>query len=313
MMIYVFQDTNWDEFLADAQSMNYSFYLISGAFVILSHFFRALRWKQLISASGKTPSTANAFASVLFMYVSNLILPRSGEVARCGSIYKYEKIPIPLLLGTVVVERLVDLLSLLILTGLLIVLQFDLLQSIYFKSPLVDAVGSLFENKTTLLLILLLAIFAIILVYKKRAIIFKKGPLKKIGELLGELKNSFIQLLHLKNKHLFILYSIAIWVCYILMFYIPFYAYKPTKNLGIIVGITAFVAGSFGMIAPVQGGVGVWQFMVRLALVAMGVKSAHATTWSGVTFILMTLITAVAGTIGFIALPFINNKEEKSS
>lgn len=306
MMAYVFKDTNWDDLWKDVKSMDYSYYLISGVFVILSHYFRALRWKQLIVSIGHNPSTKNAFASVLFMYVSNLIIPRSGEVARCGSIYKYEKIPVPALFGTVVIERLIDVLSLLALTGLLVIIQFEVISKIYYDSSMDDMVQSLLANKILLSIVVVAGILIAFFLYKIRKKIFALGPLKKVEGLLIELKNSFLKLLKLDNKFLFFVYTIAIWVCYVCMFYIPFYAFEPTSHLGFVAGLTAFVAGSYGMVAPIQGGVGVWQFMVIMALVAMGIPEDAATSWAGVSFILLTLITATAGVIGFISLPYIN-------
>lgn len=306
MMAYVFKDTNWNDLWRDVKSMDYSYYLISGVFVILSHYFRALRWKQLIVSIGHNPSTKNAFASVLFMYVSNLVIPRSGEVARCGSIYKYEKIPVPALLGTVVIERLIDVVSLLALTGLLVIIQFEVIKEIYFQSSLDDMIQSLIANKFSLIALIAGSLGIAFFLYKVRKKIFALGPLKKVEGLLFELKNSFVKLLKLKNKFLFFIYTLAIWVCYVCMFYIPFYAFEPTSHLGFVAGITAFVAGSYGMIAPIQGGVGVWQFMVIMALVAMGIPEDAATSWAGVSFILLTLITATAGVIGFISLPYIN-------
>lgn len=306
MMAYVFRDTNWDDLWKDVKSMDYSFYLISGVFVILSHYFRAMRWKQLIVSIGHNPDTKNVFASVLFMYVSNLVIPRSGEVARCGSIYKYEKIPVPALLGTVVIERLIDVVSLLALTGLLVIIQFDVIQEIYYQSSMDDLVQSVLDNKLLLTFIILFGLAIAFFLFKIRKKIFELGPLKKLEGLLIELKNSFLKLLKLDNKLLFIVYTLAIWICYVLMFYIPFYAFEPTSHLGFVAGITAFVAGSYGMVAPIQGGVGVWQFMVIMALVAMGIPEDAATSWAGVSFILLTLITATAGVVGFIALPYIN-------
>jgi len=111
---FTFSNSNitFDKFWEGAKSMNYWYFGISAVFAMLSHYSRALRWKLLINSTGYDPKTKNVFASVLFMYASNIAFPRSGEIARCGTLYKYESIPIPQLLGTVFIERTFDLLTL---------------------------------------------------------------------------------------------------------------------------------------------------------------------------------------------------------
>ena len=147
-----FADSNitFDEFWSGAKSMNYWYFGISTLFAMISHYSRAIRWKLLINSTGHNPKTKNVFASVLFMYASNIAIPRSGEVARCGTLYKYESIPIPKLLGTVFIERTFDLLTLLFFTSLLVFVQFDLFSNIYFQSSLPNMINGLLNNKISI-------------------------------------------------------------------------------------------------------------------------------------------------------------------
>jgi len=310
-MWYVFKDTVWGDFWIDVKSMDYRWFAFSAVLMIISHFIRALRWKQLIVSNGHNPSLKNVFASVLFMYVSNLVIPRSGEIARCGTIYKYEKIPIPLLIGTVLIERLTDLLSLLSLTIVIILLRFDIVQKMYGETALPEVVDSISENTVLLSIIAVIGVLIIITIFLLRKKIAATSLFQKVAPFLNDLQASFGKLVNLKYKSLYLLYTIGIWICYIGMFYVCVFAFAPTENIDLSSGITAFVAGSYGMVAPTPGGVGVWPAIVSMALQVLGVAENYANSWAGVSFILMTITTAIAGVLGFIALPFIN--KDKSS
>jgi hypothetical protein len=306
-----FSRTNltFDDFWAGAKSMNYGFFGISALFAIASHYSRALRWKLLINSTGHNPKTKNVFASVLFMYASNVAIPRSGEVARCGTLYKYEGIPVAKLLGTVFIERAIDLLTLLFFTGLLIVVQFELFNNLYLQSSLPNLINSLINNSFKIFSLVLAGIILLLLIYKFRNKIFSWGPMKKVEKLLDELKKSFFQVLKMKKKWLFLLHTILIWGGYVGMFYICFFAFEPTSNLSLAAGLTAFIAGSFGMVAPTTGGAGAWQIMVIMALTALDIQEEHATIWANVAFVVMTITIVVAGLISFALLPYMNKKE----
>lgn len=307
---FVQSDLDWATLWNDAKNMNYWFFAISALFAMGSHYLRALRWKLLIKSIGHEPKTKNVFASVLFMYASNIALPRSGEVARCGTLYKYEKIPVTKLLGTVVVERAIDLLSLVVFTGILVIAQFDLLQELYFKSSLPELVQSVWTNKILLTFIVLSVAAGIAGLYLLRNLIFSFGPMVKVKKLLSDLKDSFKQVFKMEGKVIFLLETIGIWLGYVGMFYICFFAYEPTSHLGLAAGLTVFVAGSFGMVAPTNGGIGAWHFMVIMALSALGITEQAAGTWANVAFGIMTVTVATAGIISFFLLPYMNRENK---
>ena len=312
----------FDKFWEGAKSMNYWYFGISAGFAMLSHYSRALRWKLLINSTGYDPKTKNVFASVLFMYASNIAFPRSGEIARCGTLYKYESIPIPQLLGTVFIERTFDLLTLLFFTGMLFIVQFELIEKILFKwdeerkEIAKSTAGAIKEDEAITPLILLIIIGVIILtaiiVFRKKI----KPILKKIYVKAIELKKGLISsvksVMKMKKKLLFLLHTVIIWTGYVAMFYICFFAFEPTSKLGLAAGLTAFIAGSFGMVAPTQGGVGAWQFMVILALTSLNITQDDAFIWANVAFGVMTITIAVAGIISFAVLPIMNKNKKLS-
>lgn len=302
----------FDEFIDGAKSMNYGYFLISAGFAMMSHYSRALRWKLLINSTGHNPKTKNVFASVLFMYASNIAIPRSGEVARCGTLYKYEGIPVPKLLGTVFVERAIDLLTLLFFTGLLVIVQFDLFSNLYFSSSLPELVDKVLANKLSIALIISSSVAFFGVLYYLRKKIFALGPMKKVEKLLIDLKESLVKVFKMKKKLLFLFHTVIIWIGYVGMFYICFFAFEPTSNLGLAAGLTAFIAGSFGMVAPTSGGAGAWQIMVIMALTALNISEENAAIWANVAFAVMTFTVIIAGIISFIMLPIMNKKEKVS-
>ena len=136
--------------------------------------------------------------------------------------------------------------------------------------------------------------------------------MRKIGHLFSELKKSVFDVLKMKRKLSFLLHTVIIWVGYVGMFYVCFFAFEPTSKLGLAAGLTAFIAGSYGMVAPSNGGAGAWQIMVILALTTLNITHKDAAIWANVTFVIMTITIAIAGLISFAALPMMNKKTKLS-
>ena len=146
------------------------------------------------------------------MYASNIAIPRSGEIARCGTLYKYEKIPVPQLLGTVVIERAIDLLTLLFFTGLLLVVQFEIFNNLYTQSAMPDLVDKLINNQLLIYSVFGVTALVCLTLFFLRKRIFQFGPMQKVGKLLSDLKSSFIQVFRMKTKLIFLFHTIIIWL-----------------------------------------------------------------------------------------------------
>jgi uncharacterized protein (TIRG00374 family) len=309
LMLYASKGLNLDEVLVEAGTMDFSYFFISALMALVAHFSRAVRWRYLIRSFGYNPKLKNVFLSVLFMYFSNLIIPRSGEVARCGTLYKYEKIPVKNLLGTVVVERLFDLFTLLAGTGLLVVLQFDTVKRMYYGSTLPGAVEKLINNKSLLLFGGLAIILMVLLLFFFRKKIVKIKIFQKLPAFKDELIEGIKKVMTLKEKGAFFAHTLLIWSLYFGMTYICFYAYAPTENLSISAGFAVFMAGSYGMVAPTNGGIGAWHLMVVLALSMFGVSDENGVAIAQVAFATMTSAVILYGTVSIILLPFINKNK----
>ena len=309
LLLYASKGLNLKEVLEEAKTMDFSYFFISALMALVAHYSRAVRWRYLIRSFGYNPKMKNVFLSVLFMYFSNLIIPRSGEVARCGTLYKYEKIPVKNLLGTVVVERLFDLLTLLTATGLLIVLQFETVKGMYYGSTLPSLIEKLINNKFFLLVIVIAVVSILLLLFLFRKKIMQIKLFQKLPAFKDELIEGVKKVMKLKQKVAFFGHTLFIWLMYFGMTYICFYAYGPTENLGLSAGFAVFMAGSYGMVAPTNGGIGAWHLMIVLALSMFGVSNENGVAIAQVAFASMTSAVILYGAVAVMLLPFMNKNK----
>ena len=306
--VYLFKDLKVEEIWQEAKTMDYSFFIYSSLFSLFAHFVRAARWSILIRSVGYQPRIWNVFSSVMTMNLFNILIPRSGEVVRCGTIYKYEKIPVKNLLGTVVVERLVDLLSLIFLTVVLVIINFPLMQTLYYNSAMPALVNDILNKKWLIFLVLAFGVLTIL-----TAIIFRKKLLKlsifqKLGKTLVDAKVGLIKMWKTKEKPMFLVHTFLLWAMYLGMLYINVFAYEPTKHLGFLAGFTLLVSGSYGMVAPTNGGVGAWHAMALLGFSAFGIVGNSAAAIVNVMFLTVTAGVAVHGVIALVLTPYFNKK-----
>lgn len=285
--------------------VNY-FWVVLALFIgLLSHISRTMRWGLMIEPIGHKPRFINTFLAVMVGYLMNMAFPRMGEVTRCGVLSRYEKISFTKLFGTVVAERLVDMVSLLILLGIVIAAQFGKMLSFVHENPeieekLISVFTSPFLFAAVFLLIILFVVFRKAF---KHTLIFKK-----LSEILKNFKEGFISIRSIKRKGWFYFHSVLIWTLYYLMLYVTFFAFDFTRGLNPIAGLTTFVIASFGMVAPVQGGIGAWHFMATEALLLYGVPRENGVIFAFVSHTSTTSMIIIIGLISLLVLPFINRR-----
>lgn len=308
-LIYRGQDTS-EIFEILKNQVNYFWILASLTFGLLSHISRTLRWNMLIESLGKKPRFANTFLAVMVGYFANLALPRMGEISRCGVISKYEDVSFSKLIGTVVLERALDIVMLLIFLLLTMVSQFDVLADFMSRNPQVSSkLSSVFASSATLYVLLGVIVLSYIFRKKFKHTVFYK----KIMFTLGNFMDGFRAIRKLDNKLYFVLHTIFIWLMYYMMTYICFFSFGFTSNLPALAGLTVFVMGSFGMVAPVQGGIGAWHFMVIGTLLIYLPNTPDVEKLSK-SFALVvhgsqTAMIIILGALSVIALPFVNRKK----
>lgn len=286
--------------------VNYWWILLSLFIGLLSHISRTVRWQLMIEPIQHKPGFLNTFLAVMVGYLMNLALPRMGEISRCGVLARYEKISFTKLIGTVVAERLVDMISLLFLLLVVILSQFGKMLHFLDKNPEIEekmqsVLLSPFLIAGILLSIILLIVFRNTF---KHTLLFKK-----LLDIYRNFKEGFISIHSIKRKGWFYFHSVFIWAMYYFMLYAVFFAFDFTKHLNPIAGLTTFVMASFGMVAPVQGGIGAWHFMAKEALSLYGIANENGIIFALIAHGAMTGMIIVIGLLSLLALPFINRRQ----
>ena len=296
----------------------YSWLILAFGMGILSHIFRTLRWKILLEPMGYRPSTKNVFMAVMIGYLANLALPRLGEVSRCGILTRYEKIPFNKSFGTVITERVIDM-----LTFILIFFFMIFTQSERIKSYIEQKVYAPLENKFDFeligqhyLLYLILGfaiagIIAVILIHRK----FKHSKIyQKFYNLFLGLLEGMKSLTRIKKPFMFVAYTIGIWVMYLLMAYVVFFSLPETSMLRLDAGLAVLIFGSVGIML-VQGGIGIYPAIVAETLFLWDVPETKGYAMGWLIWASQTLMILIAGIFSLILLPVLNksNHDETRS
>jgi uncharacterized protein (TIRG00374 family) len=281
------------------QKADFRYVLLSVFFGILSHLSRAYRWKFLLAPLGHQPRFVNSVLAVLIAYIANLGIPRSGEILRATSLSTYEKIPFEKTFGTIVAERLVDLLILVgfVLSALL--LQFDLIWSFISQK----------EISQTQLLILLVLLLGGFFVFKKILAQNNSPTALKIKTFFSGLGEGILSLKNMPHKTLFILHTLFIWIMYLAMFYVIKWTVPETASLGLEALLPAFVVGGLA-ISATNGGIGIYPFSVALVLAAFNISNESGLAFGWIMWTSQTLMILLFGSLSFFVLPLVNRQQK---
>lgn len=295
-LYFVFKGTNWSDLWQKFTHANYWWIGLGLGISLVSHWFRAYRATMLYEALGYRVSTINSLHAVLIGYFINYFIPRGGEVSRCAALTKTNHVPLEKGLGSVITERLVDMLLLVIILGLVFLLQFEVIVN-YINTNINQgsATGSGY------LKYLLLGVGAALAL----GVYLLRNQLTKIAlfnKLLDKLKGFLIGLLSIrqvKKPIRFIILSAGIWFCYILMMYFCLFALDATSNLTFAQCLTVFAMGTIGIVIPAPGaGAGTYHFAVMQGLLLFGVAQedgiAYATIVHGAQMVLFILLGSIS-------------------
>lgn len=277
--------------------------VFSFVFGILSNIIRGHRWQMMLQAIKQNPSLKNTTFAVFGLYFMNALIPRLGEFSRCQVLSQYEKIPFSESFGTVVSERIWDMLSmgLILLWGFAI--QYDF-YACFFASQL--QLSSLFNKVFSFgwwPVIALLLLIACIGVLMK-----KKHLHQRFRVICENFISGVLSIRNLRHKTLFIIESALIWGCYFMQLYVCQFAFDFTADLTLLNAFTLYIMGSLGVLVPVPQGIGTWHFMVISTLVLFGVTSTNAAAFALLVHGTQTLLLIILGFISFIMLPLTNKK-----
>ena len=296
LMYLAFKDQNISEIISKLSTIKYEWLIISILFGALAFASRGLRWIYLINALGYKASKKNSINSVAVGYLTNILIPRAGEISRCTSLQQVEKIPFDKLFGTIILERVIDFAILITLIFTTLLYKFKEI-NVFFKEVFGESSGNIFSNP---ILLFLIGFVLVIFIFKKQ--IKKLSFFEKIIKVLNGLKDGFSSLKKINNKTPFILHTILIWAMYILMTYVCFFAIEETKDLNLFDGIYITVIGGLGMVVPSQGGIGSYHLAVKLGLVGIGIGVQPALLFAFAVHTAQTLMAIVFGIISSLLL-----------
>jgi glycosyltransferase 2 family protein len=288
-----------------------NYYWIGLSFLIgaLSHLSRALRWLQLVKPLGYSPNPENSFFAVMVGYLANMAFPRLGEVSRCAVLSRYENIPLEKGFGTVMAERVLDMLILLCLFAIVVVSQIKILWtfvSIQILSPVTAKINDLPSVKLILGMILAGGVcLAILFLFKK----IMKPFYQKLRALLKGFGEGFTAIMKVENKLIFIFHTLFIWLMYFLMLYVCFYSLPETSNVPIAGVLACFVLGSIGIVA-VQGGIGAYQFIVTQTLLLYGISEPIGFALGWIAWTGQAVMILILGFLSLLLLPLFNKKQK---
>ncbi len=291
----------WNDF----QSVNYSWILLVFVAFAVSNVSRAIRWNMLLRTMGHTPKFINAFLTIIIGYFANLGLPRMGEIVRAGMMARYEKIGVEKVMGTVVMDRAVDVLSILFLTALALFLDFNTIYT--FADDYVDLSGK-FGGKGTLLLYLgIVGVTGLGLIWLLRKQLMRLSIVQKIVDIAKGFAEGLKTIGKVSSPWLFVFHSVVIWGMFFLMGYMCMLAFEPTSKLPAIAALTVFVFGAWGMVIPSPGGMGTYHFLAQLALGFYGVSGDDGFSFANISFFTVQLgCNILWGILSLILLPNIN-------
>ena len=296
LMFFAFKDQNLAEIVSKLKNIEYSWLLLSMGFGAIAIISRGIRWIYLIKALGYNSSIKNSVNSVAVGYLTNILIPRAGEISRCTSLQQVEKIPFDKLFGTIILERVIDFAILIALILISFLYKYQEINS-FFSEVLGSPNGSLLTNPILVFLIIFCLIFY---VFKNQ--IKKIKYYQKIRNLISGMKDGLTSLKNLDNKTPFVIHTILIWLMYLLMTYVCFFAIVETKNLNIFDGVYILVIGGLGMVVPSQGGIGSYHLAVKIGLVGIGIAAQPALLFAFAVHTAQTLMTIIFGIISSLLL-----------
>ena len=281
--------------------MSWTWMLLSFPFGISAQLFRGWRWKQALEPIGEKSRSSVSINSIFLSYALSLVIPRSGEFARCAVLKRWDGVSFPKALGTVVTERAIDSLLVLLITGLVFLMQIPVFLNFFDKTG--TSMDSILGNFTATGY-LVTAICSIAVLFLAHILLKKLAIYNKVKATLSGLWQGVISLKGVRNVPLYIAFTLGIWLSYFLHYYLTFQCFESTSHLNLMCGLVTFIVGSIAVIVPTPNGAGPWHFAVKTMLILYGIQQNDALYFVLIVHSVQTLLVILLGIYGWIALAF---------
>ena len=307
---WMYRGTDWRDFMhCVSHEMHWGWMALSLVFGVLPQLFRAWRWRMALKPLGEQPRARVCADAIFLSYASSLVVPRIGEVARCGTLKKYDGVSFSKSLGTVLTERLVDSVMVILLTAVAVLSQLPvLLQFLRTTGMSLDQVLSRFTS-TGYVVTALCAVAVLGFGYY----LFKNlSFFSKSREIARNIWTGIRSLRDVKNLPLYLFYSLGIWVGYFLHFYIAFFCFDFTCGINPVAAFLIFCVGTFAVLVPTPNGAGPWHFAVKTMLILYGVAEPQAILFALVVHTIQTMEVVLLGAYGWADLTLLQRNIRKT-
>ncbi|HOP03136.1 MAG TPA: lysylphosphatidylglycerol synthase transmembrane domain-containing protein [Tenuifilaceae bacterium] len=309
LLFFAFRGVDYNSMVNGFRKANYSWVALSLVAGFFSYVVRSLRWRLLIEPLGFYPSLTNTMGALFFGYVTNLAFPRLGEITRCASLRKTDKIPFESLVGTVIIERAFDVLMILLLVISVFFIRIDFFGGFIWDQiavPLWSKMISLF--KISPIIVVALVAFLVLLFFLLRKNFLGAKFKRRIISLFWGVIDGLKSVYTMKRRKEFFLYTILLWFLYWLMTWLLVFATEPTSQLGLVDGFFLLVIGSLGMAAPVQGGFGAFHIITAMGLGIYGISWEDGLIWATISHEAQTILM-LAVSVVFMIIFFLKNRK----
>lgn len=279
-------------------------WMLASLFVgVMSHVFRGWRWRQTLEPLGAYPKRSDCVDAIFISYAANLVLPRVGEVSRCGVLAKYDDVSFSKSLGTVVTERLLDTLCILLLAGLAFVWQMPVFLRFFQETGTkIPSLAHLLGSPWFYVSLFCVVSISVLAYYLMRMLSF----FEKVKGVVLNICEGVVSLRDVRNIPLFVLYTLLIWACYFYHFYLTFHCFSFAEHLGAQAALVMFVGGTFAVIVPTPNGAGPWHFAVITMMMLYGVNATDAGVFALIVHGIQTLLVVMLGIYGGLHVSLAN-------
>lgn len=317
LLFFAFRDVNLEILIADLKRANYYWVALSLVFAFIAYVSRAIRWKLLIEPLNYKPPVKNVFYALMLGYFANLAFPRIGEISRCGALTKTDKIPMDLLIGTVIIERGIDLAVLVILLFVIFLAKIETF-GLFIKENVFIPISRKFIDTVDfsiyywlILIVLLAAIIFLFYFFRKK---FKRVKIiLKVRKIIRGVISGIKTVTKMRSRSVFLLHTFIIWLMYFLMTYVALFSLPATQGLKPIDGLFLLVIGGLGMSAPVQGGIGAFHWIISGALTLYGISKTNGLALATILHESQMLMVIILGIVSVFAMFFISRRKRKNN
>ena len=315
LLFYAFKDIDLHELMSQIFEADYRWVALSLVFAVFALIFRAFRWRLLIEPLEKSPKLIHIFHAINIGYLANFAFPRIGEITRCGILNRTDRVSVGGLFGTVIVERIFDMLMAALMLCLILLLQFDVVGSFIMEHimlPIMNSISGMI-GFVWLIAIFALATMAVLAGY----IIFRKQlskitAIRKIKNVIQSVLKGIQSAYRMKNFGLFIILNLLIFAMYFLQTYVLFFALESSSSLRLVDGLFILVISSLALIIPVQGGIGAYHLIISMGLTIFGLTREEGMVYATISHSATSILFILLGIIGLIFVFFGKKSAEEN-